>query len=290
MYNKTSLFVCFWSIFFTTIAKQNFNINTVVIPAAGTATRFFPWTKTVAKELLPVGTTPAIEVVVQEAIDAGCSHIVIVTNARKPMIMHYLEQAHLPVQITYVTQKDALGLGHAVYQAHHAVQEDYFAVILPDELCMGDTPGIKQLMEIARAHQAAVVAVQEVPAQKVSAFGIVAPTKQLAPDLVECGNIIEKPQPDKAPSRLALTGRYVLPTKIFDILATTKPGAKNEIQITDAIATLIKNGDRVLAYTIKGERHDIGTPLGWLKAITYFGLKNPKYGPEFMVYLTTLTH
>lgn len=264
-------------------------INTVVIPAAGSATRFFPWSKTVAKELLPLGNKAAIEITVQEAIDAGCRHIVIVTNGRKPGFLTYFENARLDAEFTYVTQNEPRGLGHAIGQARHVVTEDFFAVILPDDLYINDVcPGIKQLMDIAQRENAAVIAVQEVPADQVSSYGIVAVKKQLADGLYECAGLVEKPDVRVAPSRLAISARYVLPTKIFKTIATTKPGAKNEIQITDAIQTLISQGERVLAYNVKGVRLDVGTPLGWSKAVAWFMSQDKQHGTNYKEYLRSL--
>lgn len=276
--------------FFLITTQVHADINTVVIPAAGMATRFFPWTKTVAKELLPLGTKAAIEFVAQEAVDAGCSHIVIINNARKQTLMNYFEHAQLNAHFTYIPQNEPRGLGHAVEQARNVVKDDYFAIILPDELCFSKTPGIKQLIDVAQTYKATVIAVMEVPENAVSSYGIISIKKQLTPDLFECDGIVEKPTTEAAPSHLASTGRYVLPTKIFNVLAQTKPGTKNEIQLTDAIATLIKNGERVLAYKIKGVRHDIGVPFGWAKAVAWLSTQNQQYGAAFKEYLKTLVN
>jgi UTP--glucose-1-phosphate uridylyltransferase len=164
--------------------------------------------------------------------------------------------------------------------AQHIINDDYFAVMLPDELFVGENPELGCLIEVAEREHACVVAVHEVPHEQVGAYGIIGVERVLNKRLMQVNALVEKPKPEHAPSNFALVGRYVLPREIFNYLAHTGPGAKDEIQLTDAIAQLMHAGMRVLACVVRGARYDIGNPLGWMKAVIRFGIDHPQYGPE----------
>lgn len=282
-------------------------ITHAVIPAAGLGTRFLPYTKSVPKELVPLMGKPAIQMIVEESIESGITHFEIIANKDKQAISNYFSSnkqldEHLhnigkekllhdintiikTAHFNYIPQPNPLGLGHAVLMAEHAIGNNYFGICLPDEIMIGETPALEQLIKIAEHHNASVIAVQEVPQETTSAYGIVAIKKQLADGLFEIDHLVEKPAVNKAPSNLAIIGRYVLSPDIFNALKSIKPGAGNEIQLTDGITSMMNNGERVLAYKVKTIRHDIGNPLGWLQANLYCGLSNPTYATQLKTYI-----
>lgn len=263
-------------------------ITKAVVPAAGHGTRFLPWTKAVPKELLPLLNKPAIHYIAQEIADAGLTDCIMISAAHKKALAQYFStvpeleaflqeknKTHLlsdinnlihALNFTYLYQEEAKGLGHAINLARDLITDEYFGVLLPDDIMISNPPGIKQLIDIAHKENASVIAVQEVPLEKVSSYGIIAIKKQLNSTLFEVGNLIEKPAQNNAPSNLAIIGRYVLSSKIFTALNNVKPSAGGEIQLTDGIAGMLKAGERVLAYTMHGSRYDVGTPAGWLEA------------------------
>jgi len=264
------------------------DVKKVVIPAAGLGTRFYPWSKSVPKEMVPLGNKPAIDCVVREAIDSGCSHMIMISGARKHAINDYFEKSDLPATFTYLPQLEQKGLGHAVGVAEPVVKDEYFGVMLPDDLFFSEKPGLGQLIEIAKKEKAAVVAVIEVPWEQVSAYGVVSIKKKINDDLFEISGVVEKPKREDAPSNLILPGRYVFPSTIFESLKTIKPSLRGELELTDAIGDLVKKGERVLAYKIKGIRRDVGTTFGWLKAMVAIALENPQYGLQMKKYLEEL--
>lgn len=267
------------------------NISTIVIPAAGFGTRFLPFTKTVPKELLPLINKPALQEVVEEGVRSGIHNFCIIISEEKRAIQNYfshnkkLEAAlsltgksalldginQLIDQCTfsYPLQHEMKGLGHAILMAQDYVNKDYFGVMLPDDIIVGEQPCMQQLIEVAQREQAAVIAVMEVPQEEICAYGSIKIGTTLRDDLVEVVDIIEKPTPEEAFSNLAIIGRYVLPTAIFDAIKAITPQSSGEIQLTDAITHLAQNGHKVLAYKIKGKRFDIGRPAGWLAANVY---------------------
>lgn len=178
----------------------------------------------------------------------------------------------------FIPQSQPLGLGHAVLQAKEAIGNDYFGVILPDEIMIGEIPALAQLIAIAEKYNASVIGVQEVPREKVSSYGIIAIKQELEDDVFEIDYLVEKPTIDQAPSNYALAGRYVLSSSIFASLENTQPGAGNEIQLTDGISHMMRNGERVIAYVIKSQRYDVGNPLGWIQANIEIALQHSKYG------------
>lgn len=285
------------------------NISKTIIPAAGLGSRFLPYTKAVPKEMIPLLNKPAIHYVVEESVQAGLKNVIIVNNRERLSIHHYfsaapeltavLKEQHKEELIasiqklmrmatfTYVSQAEPLGLGHAVLMANHIVDpREYFAVILPDDIILNAQPAIEQLTKVALQEKATVIAIQEVPTECLSSYGIVAIKKQLTPRLYHVADLVEKPVSCDAPSNLAIVGRYVLSAKIFPVLQELAQSNNREIQLTEAISQLIKDGEKVYAYKIQGNRFDIGTPVGWLKATIALALHHPDYGPQIQQFLT----
>jgi UTP--glucose-1-phosphate uridylyltransferase len=271
-------------------------IRKAVFPVAGLGTRFLPATKTVPKEMLPIIDRPLIQYAVDEAVEAGCDTLVFVTNRYKHAVADYFDKAYeleqkleragkteqlelirnvLPkgVRAVFVTQAEALGLGHAVLCAKPVIGDEPFAVLLPDDLIWNRGPGaLKQMADAAQASSASVIAVQDVPREKTGSYGIVA-TDAFVGRQGSITAIVEKPSPETAPSNLAVVGRYVLSPRIFDLLETTTPGAGGEIQLTDAISALLAE-QKVLAYRFQGTRFDCGTHLGLIEATIRYALDN----------------
>jgi UTP--glucose-1-phosphate uridylyltransferase len=275
-------------------------ITKAVIPAAGLGTRFLPYTKAVPKEMLPILEKPSIQLIVEEGLASGITDFTIIANDDKPELHnHFL---HLPklehllesrgksallddinaiidtAQFIFVPQPEPLGLGHAVLQAQDVIGDEYFGIFLPDEIMIGQDPALAQLITIAKKYNASVVGVLEVPQEKVSSYGIIAIKQELEDGVFEIEQLVEKPTIDQAPSNYALAGRYVLAPTIFASLERTKPGAGNEIQLTDGIADMMHNGERVIAYVMKTNRYDVGNPLGWIQANIEVALQHPKFG------------
>ena len=287
-------------------------VRKAVFPAAGWGTRFLPATKAQPKEMLPLVDKPVIQYGVEEAVSAGIEQVIIVTSSQKRAIEdhfdHSYELEHLleskgdiemlrrvrqigdMVQISYVRQKEQLGLGHAVLMAKDLIGHEPFAVILPDDVVIGDRPCIGQLIEANRQTHASVVAVMEVAREDASRYGIVDPDPDYSSDdsrLHRIRGVVEKPNPDDAPSNLAIIGRYVLTPRIFEKLEETPGGAGGEIQLTDAIAALTSDQE-VYAYAFEGRRYDAGTTMGWLKASVELALERHDIGAEFRRYLSGL--
>jgi UTP--glucose-1-phosphate uridylyltransferase len=269
-------------------------IRKAVFPVAGLGTRFLPATKTVPKEMLPIIDKPLIQYAVDEAIEAGCDTLVFVTNRYKHAVADYFDKAYelehrleksgkfellelvrnvLPdgVQAIFVTQTEALGLGHAVLCAKSVIGDEPFAVMLPDDVIWNRGPGaLAQMADLAEQEQCSVIAVQQVPLEQTTSYGIVA-TETFIGRYGRISGIVEKPEPDVAPSTLAVVGRYVLDPRIFELLEATKPGKGGEIQLTDAIAELLVERT-VNAYRFKGTRFDCGTHIGLVEATIRFAL------------------
>ena len=285
-------------------------ISKAIIPAGGIGTRFLPATKTLPKEMLPILDKPAIQYIVEEGMRSGIKDFIVVTNKNKGTIENHFDTA-LDLQkfleskkkeglvedinkigeasnFVYVRQKGALGLGHAVLSARHVVGKEYVAVLLPDDIITGAAPAMAQLAQIAAQEKCNVVAVQEVPMEHVSRYGVVAVRKQFSPTLFQVKELVEKPTPAQAPSNLAIIGRYVLSPGIFEAFDDVKVGSGGEIQLTDAIQQLILNGEKVFAYKVQGQRYDVGNPLGLIKANIDFALKDSRYSEEILEYLKTI--
>jgi UTP--glucose-1-phosphate uridylyltransferase len=288
-------------------------VRKAVFPAAGWGTRFLPATKAQPKEMLPLVDKPIIQYAVEEAVAAGIEQVIIVTSSQKRAIEdhfdlsyeleHLLEEKgdiemlrqvrHISdlAQVAYVRQKEQLGLGHAVLMAKDLIGHEPFAVILPDDVVIGDRPCIGQLIHAYQQTHASVVAVMEVPHEDTGRYGVIASEPSDDPldhgRLHKVSGLVEKPKPSAAPSNLAIIGRYVLTPKIFDKLEQTQRGAGGEIQLTDAIQALMEE-QQVFAYEFEGTRYDAGTTMGWLKASVELALQKPELAREFRAYLAGL--
>ena len=287
------------------VSKQR--IRKAVFPVAGLGTRFLPATKTVPKEMLPIIDRPLIQYAVDEAIEAGCDTLIFVTNRYKHAVADYFDKAYeleqkleksgksellslirdvLPrnVRAVFVTQAEALGLGHAVLCAKPVVGNEPFAVLLPDDLIWNRGDGaLKQMADLAEREGASVVAVQDVPREQTGSYGIVA-TRDFQGQHGQIEAIVEKPKPEVAPSTLAVVGRYVLSGRIFDLLEKTRPGAGGEIQLTDGIAALIKE-ERGLAYRFAGRRFDCGSRIGLIEATIQYALDHDDLADAARAYM-----
>src|SRR5438105_1460460 len=288
-------------------------VRKAVLPAAGLGKRVLPATKAQPKEMLTVVDKPQIQYVVEECVASGIEHIIIVTGKGKnsiedhfdynPTLERFLEekgrkdQAALVrkisdmVQVSYTRQKEPLGLGHAVLVAKDLVGDEPFAVLLGDVLIPGENPATKQLIDVYEATGVGAIAVEEVPREKTHLYGIVAgepaPQPPFGNRLLRIKDLVEKPKPEVAPSNLAITGRYVLPPAIFDCLARTKPGAGNEIQLTDGMRILAQE-QGLWALIYEGISYDAGDKLGFLKATVEIALQNKELGKDFRAYLKGL--
>ena len=283
-------------------------IRVAVFPAAGLGTRFLPATKAQPKEMLPLVDRPLIQYVVEEARDAGIERIVIVTGRGKNAIEDHFDtsfeleqmlaekgkEALLDevrkiselIPLSYVRQKQALGLGHAVLQARDLVGDQPFAVLLGDDIVDADEPCIGQMMKLYERRGNPVIALQEVPRAETRQYGIVAGEK-VEDRVVKITDMVEKPSPDKAPSNLAIIGRYLLPPEIFQILDDTRSDVGGEIQLTSALKTLLSRRP-IDGYLFEGKRYDAGDKLGFLKATVEFALKRKDLGGAFREYLKGL--
>jgi UTP--glucose-1-phosphate uridylyltransferase len=270
-------------------------IDTCLFPAAGFGTRFLPITKTIPKEMLPIGTKPLIEYAVLEAMSAGIAHMGIITNKHKKAIEDYFDYNnevynqvqgtdkevllndifHIiqNAQFSYTRQTEIKGLGHAILTGKNLTSNQATAVILADDLCInerGDSV-LQQMVELYKKHQCCIVAVEEIDIQHSDKYGIIE-GDELEDNVYQINNMIEKPTPSEAPSNLAIIGRYILTPEIFTHIENTQPGKGGEIQITDALLSLAKE-QKVLAYKFQGQRFDCGSIEGFLKAANYFAEK-----------------
>ena len=285
------------------------SIRKAVFPVAGLGTRFLPATKAAPKEMLPVVDKPLIQYAVEEAYDAGIRHMIFITGRNKRAIEDHfdtayeleteLEAAHKnellalvrsikpdDMDCTYVRQPRSLGLGHAVLCAQPLVGEDPFAVLLADDLMTGPDGGkpvLKQMVEVFERVRTSVLAVQEVPLEHVKRYGIVA-GEPAGDRLTRVRQMVEKPKPENAPSRMGVAGRYILTASVFDEIRQQPKGAGNEIQLTDGIARLMDT-EGVHAYQYEGKRYDCGSKHGFLEATVELALKHPEVGEEFRTYL-----
>ena len=283
-------------------------ISKAVFPAAGLGTRFLPATKASPKEMLPLVDKPLIQYVVEESVASGIESVIIVTGRGKSAIEDHFDvsfelesllrergreddlrrgrEISDMVQVSYVRQREALGLGHAVLQARHLIGDEPFAVMLSDDIIDSQTPALKQLIDIYEKYDAPVLATMKVSGEAISRFGVLE-VEEIDEALYRIKDMIEKPPAAQAPSDLAIIGRYILTPDIFDEIERTAPGAIGEIQITDAMRSLLKKRD-FYAVQFEGTRHDAGDKLGFLIATIEFGLKHPEIAPEFRKYLTNL--
>lgn len=283
-------------------------IRKAVIPAAGLGTRFLPATKAQPKEMLPIVDKPGIQYIVEEAIKSGIEEILIITGRNKTSIINHFDRAieleyNLKeknkldllkkveeitdmAKLHYVRQIEPKGLGHAILCAKTFVGNEPFAVLLGDDIVDADEPCVGQLANVYEKFGGSVLGVQRVNPDQVNKYGIVDGNK-IEDKTYEVFDMVEKPDIDKAPSNVAILGRYILTPKIFDILEETKPGKGGEIQLTDAIKTLSET-EKIYAYDFDGKRYDTGDKLGYLKATVEFGLKHSDVGEEFKTYLKSI--
>ena len=285
------------------------HVNKAVFPVAGLGTRFLPATKAQPKEMLPIVDKPLIQYAVEEAYEAGIRHMIFVTGRNKRAIEDHFDTAYeleseleaggkeellslvrtltpADMDCSYVRQPRSLGLGHAVLCARHIVRDDPFAVLLADDLMTGAEGGpgvLAQMVEVFKQVQTSVLAVQEVPLEHVSRYGIVA-GESVGERLVKVRQMVEKPSPAQAPSRLGVAGRYVLTPAVFDCIANQPRGSGGEIQLTDGIAQQIAT-EGVHAYLYQGKRFDCGSKQGFLEATVEFALKHAEVGAAFRAYL-----
>jgi len=283
-------------------------VRKAVFPAAGLGTRFLPATKAQPKEMLPIVDKPTIQYVVEEAVQSGIQDVIIVTGRGKNAIEDHfdrsleLEQVLLQkgktdlvaeiqkisslISVSYIRQKEPLGLGHAILVTRNLIGNEPFAVFLGDDIIDSSVPCMAQMLRAFERYESAIVAVQEVARQEVRHYGIIDGI-QVSDGIFQVKDMVEKPDPEKAPSNLAIIGRYILPPQIFDLLEETKPDEGGEIQLTNALRALL-GMQRIYGYRFEGKRYDAGNKLGFLKATVEFALKRPDLAQEFAEYLKTL--
>lgn len=284
-------------------------IRKAVFPVAGLGTRFLPVTKASPKEMLPIVDKPLIQYAVEEAAAAGITEMIFVTGRGKRSIEDHFDKAYeleselashgkvkllkeiqslLPENLhySYVRQSEALGLGHAVLCARPLVGDEPFAVVLADDLIQADVPVLRQMVDLYDQHASSVIGVQNVPLEQTNQYGIVRP-QSMGVRIHRIADIVEKPQPENAPSTLGVVGRYVFTPRIFSYLENIKPGTGGEIQLTDAIAAMLAD-EPVLAYEFKGRRYDCGSKIGYLEAVVEYALRHPAVADEFGAFLSRL--
>lgn len=283
-------------------------IRKAVFPAAGLGTRFLPATKASPKEMLPLVDKPLIQYAIEEAVGSGIESILIITGRDKSAIENHfdisfeLEQLLKEkgkvamfdqiraisdiAQISYTRQKQALGLGHAIYQAKDFVGNDPFAALLADDVIDADVPALKQMIDVFEKYEAPVVATMQVEGEAISRFGVI-DADEIEPNVFRINDMVEKPAFADAPSDLAIIGRYIFTPDIFEAIEQTAPGAGGEIQITDAMRLLLKKRP-FYAVKLNGRRHDAGDKLGFLIATVEFALKRDDLGSDFRNYIKSL--
>jgi UTP--glucose-1-phosphate uridylyltransferase len=286
-------------------------VRKAVFPAAGLGTRFLPATKAIPKEMLPLVDKPLIQYGVEEALAAGCEHIIIVTGRGKSAIEDHFDisfelenmlesrgktellaltrQVSNMARLSYVRQKEAMGLGHAVLMAQDLVGDEPFAVVLPDDIIDAAVPCLKQMIEVFDQTQSSLLATQVVEGPAISSYGVLDcdPVKD-NPRLFAVKGLVEKPKQADAPSKNAIIGRYILTPAVFDLLEHTPLGAGGELQLTDGIKGLLEN-EKVYGYSFEGTRYDAGDKAGMLKATIDFALKHEDLGKGFREHLKTLS-
>lgn len=284
-------------------------VTKAVFPVAGLGTRFLPATKASPKEMLPIVDKPLIQYAAEEAVAAGATELIFVTGRNKRSIPDHFDKSYeleseleargkeemlkeirgiLPKDVTciYIRQSEALGLGHAVLCAKPAVGNEPFSVILADDLIDGTPPVMQQMVELYNQQSCSILGVEDVQPSETASYGIV-DAELVSPDALQLKGIVEKPQPEDAPSNLAVVGRYILTPRIFECLENIKPGKGGEIQLTDGIAALMQY-EKVLAYRFKGKRYDCGSKFGYVKANVEYAMRHKEIGAEFTEYLRAI--
>jgi UTP--glucose-1-phosphate uridylyltransferase len=285
-------------------------VRKAVFPAGGLGTRFLPATKVIPKEMLALVDKPILQYGVEEAIASGIEHIIVVTGRGKGAMEDHFDISYeldatlerkgktelLEVsravssmaRISYIRQKEPLGLGHAVLCARELVGDEPFAVLLPDDVIDAEPPCLKQMIDVFNEHGGSVLATMTIEGPGISAYGVLAGEQDATnPRIYNCTGMVEKPKFEDAPSKQAIIGRYVLTPRVFDLLERTTPGAGGEIQLTDGIKALLKE-EKVFGYTFEGKRFDAGDKFGMLQATVEFALKRPEFGDKFRKYLKGL--
>ena len=281
-------------------------VRKAIIPAAGLGTRFLPVTKAQPKEMLPIVDKPTIQYIIEEAVASGIEEILIITGRNKKCIEdHFDKSVELEmeleknnktellemvrgisdmVDIHYIRQKEPKGLGHAIYCARAFVGNEPFAVMLGDDVVDAEVPCLKQLMDCYKEYNTSILGVQTVAKEDVNKYGIVDGI-HIEDRVYKVKKLVEKPDVEEAPSNVAILGRYIITPQIFDIIENTPPGKGGEIQLTDALQTLIEN-EAMYAYNFEGRRYDVGDKLGFLQATIELALKREELRGPFMEYLT----
>jgi UTP--glucose-1-phosphate uridylyltransferase len=284
-------------------------IRKAVFPAAGLGTRFLPATKAMPKEMLTLVDKPLIQYVVEEAVESGIESIIMVTGRDKAAIENHFDisyeleqtlqergktavfeevrQVAEIAKINYTRQKQPLGLAHAIYQAKDFVENEPFAVMLPDDIMDSEVPALKQLMDVYDKVQAPVIATMQVAGEAISRFGVI-DADEVEPGLYQIKDVVEKPKFEDAPSDMAVVGRYIFTPELFGAIEKINPGAGGELQVADAMRILLKENYPFYAVRLNGVRHDAGDKLGFLIATVEFALKRPDLAPEFVKYLKSL--
>jgi len=280
-------------------------IRKAIIPAAGLGTRFLPVTKAMPKEMLPIVDKPTIQYIVEEAVASGIEDIIIVTGKGKRAIEDHFDnsfelehnlsekkkwdlleevrKSSEMADIHYIRQKEPKGLGHAIWCARKFIGDEPFAVLLGDDIVESEVPCLKQMIDVFDYERASVVGVQPVPWEEVSRYGVV-DASELRERVYLAKQLVEKPAADKAPSNLAIMGRYILTPKIFEILGEQQVGVNGEIQLTDAISKL-GEFERIVAYNFEGTRHDVGEKLGFIKTTLHYALENQELREDLLAYM-----
>ncbi len=285
-------------------------VRTAVFPAGGLGTRFLPATKVVPKEMLPLVDKPIIQYGVEEALASGIEHIIFITGRGKGAMEDHFDISYeldatlekkgkkellelsrkisSLARVSYVRQKEPLGLGHAVLCAKQLVGDEPFAVLLPDDVIDAPVPCIKQMIDVYEERGGSVLATMTIEGPAISAYGVLAGSQDAKnPRIYNCTGMVEKPKLEVAPSKQAIIGRYILTPRVFETLEKTTPGAGGEIQLTDGILALLER-EKVFGFTFEGKRFDAGDKFGMLQATVEFALKRPEFGDKFRAYLKGL--
>jgi len=280
-------------------------IRKAIITAAGWGTRFLPVTKSQPKEMLPLVDKPVIQYALEEAINSGIEHVILITALGKRSIEDYFDRSFdleyfleqrgetkllqqmrklsNLADVCYIRQKEQLGLGHAVLTARNMIGDEPFAVLLPDDIVDSEVPALKQMMEVYEKHGDNVIGVETITPEDTLKYGVIEPDR-ISSRIYRVLSVVEKPGPAKAPSNLGIVGRYILTPGVFDALTDTPPGKNREIQLTDALQMVLQR-QAIYACEFEGTRYDVGTPIGWLKATVALALKHPDIGNELREYL-----